>query len=73
MTYEVKKCRSCGAPVIWTMTAQEKAMPLNADPAPGPLFVLRKDLVGGNFAEAVHAYTSHFSTCPHADEWRRPR
>jgi hypothetical protein len=26
-------CRSCGSPIIWTVTSKGKAMPVDADPA----------------------------------------
>lgn len=60
------KCSSCGAAVYWIVTARGKKMPV--DPAvpggqvPSPL----KDGAPGRGV-------SHFATCPHADQHRRPR
>lgn len=55
-------CQSCGMPVVWFNTPKGKRMPVNADStrptdAPHQLDLTR--------------HRSHFSTCPHADVWRR--
>ena len=42
-------CKSCGAPIVWVLSAKAKRMPLNLDGV------------------------THFATCPHADEHRKPR
>lgn len=70
-------CRSCGAPIKWATSWNGPPIPL--DPVP------RED---GNIhldhgrAVVVHRFdgdelgamfVSHFATCPHADQWRRPR
>lgn len=57
------RCRSCGAPIIWLRTRSGSNMPVDADTVP-----LGDD---GPFDPKVH--TSHFATCPHAREHRRPR
>jgi len=67
-------CKSCGAPIRWAKTAQGKRMPLN--PAPDPRGRLALDATGlivqGELAAAGDRYTSHFATCPHAAQHRRP-
>lgn len=75
-------CRSCGAPVIWAVTASGKRMPVDAEPVEGGN--VRLDDVGlpdpqavvfGGFS-ADHADTlhkSHFATCVNAAQHRRPR
>lgn len=62
------KCRSCGAPIVWTKTTNGKRMPLDAKPE------LRMVLdVTTGVANVVDAYTSHFATCPDAADHRRKR
>lgn len=79
----MSRCRSCGAPVLWTRTENGKAMPVDAEPyageSPRGLFVLRRERGEAPTAVAVPAgafpnelmYVSHFSTCPNSDDWRR--
>lgn len=74
-------CRSCGAPIIWTVTAKSgKKMPVDEAASPQGTFVLEekgRDV----YAHYVHPdelkagaerFTSHFSTCPDAKDWRKP-
>lgn len=57
-----RPCRSCGAPLIWGLTAAGKRMPVDAtDPLLAPI------------ARVVDTYVSHFATCPKAAEHRQPR
>lgn len=81
------KCRSCGADVLWAQWASGKKMPVDAEPdmrTPGKGGTLVLSVRGGAFGslivekydEATHGvkrnrYTSHFATCPNADEHRR--
>jgi len=73
------ECNSCGASVRWVLIKKTgKRMPLNTAPAPDarPGFVLR---VGGEAELATdddrrllrEVYTSHFATCPQANQWRK--
>ncbi len=68
-------CRSCGAEVIWVITARSKRMPLSVES--GHLrFVLKPhdDIFSSDpFAEAVPTYLSHFADCPNADQHRKTR
>jgi hypothetical protein len=80
----VSYCRSCRAEILWVGTERGKAMPLDRGPYQGDdprgLFVIRTDS-GKPLAIAATpdafpdepVYTSHFSTCPDRDKWRRPR
>lgn len=75
------RCGSCRAPVIWAITAAGgKRMPIDADPVDGGTIVLSADdppiasvvapdqmLLGDDGVR----YTSHFATCPNADQHRR--
>lgn len=75
---KLSQCRSCGDPIIWTVTSKGKRMPVDADPVHEPRgFRLEED---GDQVNAVFTadpgagellYVSHFSTCPQADAHRR--
>ena len=79
----MSRCRSCGAPMLWSLTERGRRMPLDPDPYTGDdprgLFVLRTDGERAPLAIAVPPdafpgeplYRSHFTTCPQHDEWRR--
>jgi hypothetical protein len=70
----ITRCRSCEAPVIWVrMTETDgkpgKAMPVNAEPNGR---VLIRFGPNGENAKMAQAWTSHFATCPSAEQWRKP-
>lgn len=54
---------------MWVPSSRGRAMPLNAEP------VFKRGIVVidgvGQVIDAV--YTSHFATCPYADEFRKKR
>ena len=71
-------CRSCGAEMIWTQTQNGKAMPVDAEPDPAGTFVLKYEgsqpvavYDGMHLDKDPERYTSHFATCPDADEFRK--
>jgi len=80
-------CRSCGAPVRWARTLNDKAMPLDAEPSPAgnitlketddPRAPLARVLAGDDLFAARSAgatfYLSHYATCPDGEKWRRRR
>lgn len=79
MAYPIDKCRSCEAPVIWTVTVKDKRMPVDAEPSPDGNVELTPTPVGPPLA-TVHAQPplgvddlrlSHFATCPDAKDWKR--
>ncbi len=86
MTAATSKCRSCGAPIVWTITeAASESMPVDADPSPsGTVRLLEVDNVVIPVARVCpdstrdlfdpsddgSRHVSHFATCPNADEWR---
>jgi len=85
---EPSKCRSCGADVLWAQWASGKRMPVDSEPDMRPpprggalVLTHRKSadvLLVVKFEPAIHGssrnrYTSHFATCPNADEHRMPR
>jgi len=76
-------CRSCSAAIIWALTEARKRMPLDRQPDPDGSLLAYCDELGGWHCrayvpgETVRApwkrFTSHFATCPHADEHRAPK
>lgn len=85
---EPSKCRSCGAEVLWVEWPSGKRMPVDAvaDNRPvgrgGELVLTHRreadKLLVEKFNPTRHdkkrnRYTSHFATCPNADEHRRAR
>jgi hypothetical protein len=75
------RCRSCGAPVIWAVSAYGRKLPVDAHPAEAGQWWLTTDdprATVPNFRRvdlytpaAAPRYTSHFATCPQADKWRK--
>jgi len=62
-------CRSCGAPIVWAeLVPSGKRMPF--DP---PLVAFRAVVIGDHVIEEIDTdtSTSHFATCPQAQQWRR--
>lgn len=55
-------CRSCGHPIVWFKTDAGKNIPIDAET------VLAEDTT-----LELPRHVSHFATCPHADQHRRPR
>jgi hypothetical protein len=71
-------CRSCGASIVWQVTARGKRMPLDAVPRPDGNVVV--DTIGGRpVARLVTSgevivgdrYMPHHATCPQSAEWKR--
>ena len=77
-------CRSCGAPIVWTITERGKRMPIDPQPDPAGNLTITPDPVGigdGVVPRATFTrdsgdgrrYLSHFTTCPHAAAHRTRR
>ena len=76
-------CRSCLAAIIWATTANGKRMPLDRAPDPAGIVAAYCDEFGAwhckpfqpgdQVAAPWKRYTSHFASCPRADEHRSPR
>lgn len=69
------RCHSCGADVyrLRHVTSGKEA-PIDVIPMSGGNVVI--DVAGGIYSmrrvdRAVLAHTSHFATCPQADQWRK--
>lgn len=80
----MKRCKSCGAEIIWIKMKSGKSMPCNAEPvtywedAKGDETVItpngetiRCRLQGDPQEATGMGYISHFATCPAANTFRR--
>lgn len=71
-------CKSCGAPIVWTVTSKGKSMPVDADPVRATRGFRLEEHDGEEVAAVFTAepdpgerlYVSHFSSCPNADQHR---
>lgn len=71
-------CRSCHAEIIWAVTLDGKAMPVDAEPSPdGDRWLLNHPAISAPVVVKAgeHAgparHKSHFATCPQAAEWSK--
>jgi len=79
--YPRAECDSCQAGVIWTVTTNAVAMPVDYEPAAGGNLRLewRNGKVLSSVVKPSLAYgrtdlrTSHFATCPQAAQHRKRR
>lgn len=73
----VARCASCDAEVFWVKTRNGKSMPIDAQHEMRLVAVLGDDdlILAGTSDDAVvrmvPTYTSHFATCPSADQHRK--
>ncbi len=72
------RCRSCNAEIIWANTPNGKVGPFELDAAGAWAIEQGKARHVGVAQLELGAiqragFTSHFATCPQADEWRRSR
>lgn len=73
-------CRSCGASIVWSVSATTgKRVPLDAEPRPDGNIELDDDGGTARYVDPDQPsldgrprYVSHFASCPHASDWRRP-
>lgn len=67
---DVQRCRSCDAPIIWAVTQRGSRIPLDAKHQLG--FVVEGERVhGAPRVSQKRVYTTHFATCPKADQHRK--
>lgn len=79
----LQQCRSCRARIRWVSTTHGRSMPIDPDPVPDGNLILTYPSPGSVLAIVVDPnalmlddpprYVSHFSTCPNADQHRKPR
>lgn len=76
------KCRGCGAEMKMMPTASGKKIPLNPEPDPDGNLVIFAGKAHYASAEQQRAaregknvtlYSTHFSNCPKANDFRKPR
>jgi hypothetical protein len=83
----ISHCRSCGAEVVWCVTAADKNMPMDAAPVEDGTFHIFLEQSGTIRAhhtkdglmlvmmdgtfQIAPRFTSHFATCPNAAEHRK--
>jgi hypothetical protein len=76
---KLSRCRSCDAPIVWTVTAKGKSMPVDADPVIANRG-FRLDAHDGDEVRAAFTampdageklYQSHFAACEQAATWRQ--
>lgn len=73
-------CRSCGAPIIWARTPSGRTIPIDRQPTDDGNVRVTYDghkahaqVVGKPdlFTADEPRHTSHFATCPNADQHRK--
>ncbi len=70
-------CKSCGAPLLWCRTRNQKLMPVDAEPHPegtidissGEAVVVKRIGVVPLFGLTLHR--PHHQTCPNVSEHRK--
>lgn len=87
---DIKKCKYCGAPIVWIKTQNGRSMPCDANAVQYANTRGGKDIVvtpegkvvrvsvitGGGLLTPIpdgEGYISHFATCTHANEARKPK
>jgi hypothetical protein len=70
----MSRCRSCNDEVIWvTSAATGKNIPINPEPVLGGNLFLADGVVTVRQPQPdVLRHVTHFSTCPDANQWRKP-
>lgn len=62
MPESVTHCRSCGAPIIWSLTERGKRCPYDAQDG---------EIVMTTTKTGKEVRQSHFGTCPQAGGWTK--
>lgn len=65
MKKPIATCRSCGAAIVWAVTARGVRIPLDAEPNPAPRTA--DTLIDSKQTR----YMPHHATCRDAKAWRR--
>lgn len=71
--FPIDHCRSCGAPIIWTLTQNRKRMPMDAEPRKLDRGLYKLALRDDGTIDSYlvnRVWVSHFATCPESNEWR---
>jgi hypothetical protein len=67
------KCSSCGAAIVWAVTAAGKRTPM--EQADDGEWIIDEGVARRDQSRIIAAphYRSHFVTCPDASKWRRKK
>lgn len=77
------ECRSCGADVTWTVTANAKRMLVDSEPVPNgnvqlyhapeglKATVLAGERLNAARIAGAQLHLSHHASCPQGKEWRK--
>lgn len=77
--FTIESCRSCSAPIIWTISEKGSAAPIDAEPVVDGTIAIDDRGVSAPFSHVLPAqlrfgrtdlHKSHFATCPQAKTWR---
>lgn len=68
---QTRPCKSCGAKIFFAKTVHGKTVPLDAEPE--KRFALCRNTTGELVADLASVYTTHFQTCPDAEQHRKDR
>lgn len=67
-----RPCRSCGADLVWGITASGKRMPLDVAPREGGKWLISDTgKIVARPSTSIMGHDSHFATCPQAAQHRR--
>lgn len=66
-------CSSCGAPIEWARFQSGARVPLDIEPGDKPNLIVSDKGTAHIVPSGYGDRTSHFVTCPNADEHRRSR
>lgn len=69
-------CRSCGAPIVWMITGNNKNIPINAESVDESALEWFPPSTTRREAQPAFRYgehSVHFETCPNADSHRKSR
>lgn len=83
------RCSKCHAPILWALTVNDKPQPLDAEPNDAGNLRLLDEFIATDrgvvqrvvvvkpgtmeFGDSGARYMPHHATCPHADQFRRPK
>lgn len=65
------QCKACSADVMWVQMATGGKMLINLPPEKRVVLDHLDTALGPPVGHIVDTYTSHFATCPKADQFRR--
>lgn len=71
---KTQPCKGCGAPIFFVVSAVSgKRLPMDAQPASYAILLPAEKGKTEFRALQVPTYTTHFATCPNAEQFRQPK